>query len=60
MMKISLYRILRIAFLVLVDYKNHPFKMIKIQTTSLNQCTYGNNVNLLSLNQNNTHVLLML
>lgn len=58
MMKISLYRILRIAFLV--DYKNHPFKMVKIQTTNLNQCTYGNNVNLLSLNQNNTHVLLML
>lgn len=60
MMKISLYRILRIAFLALVDYKDHPFKMIKIQTTNLNQCTYGNNVNLLSLNQNNTHVLLML
>lgn len=60
MIKINLYRILRIAFLLLVYYKNHPFKMVKIQTTNLNQCTCGNNANLLSLNQNNNHVLLML
>lgn len=60
MITINLYRILRIAFLFLVYYKNHPFEMIKIKTTTLNQYTCGNNVNLLSLNQNNNHGLLIL
>ncbi len=60
MIKINLYRILRIAFLLLVHYKNNPFKIIEIQVANLNQCTCGNNVSLLSLNQNNNHALLML
>ncbi len=61
MIKINLYRILRKAFLLLVHYKKkHPFKIVEIQATNLNQCTCGNNVNLLSLNQNNNHALLML